>query len=62
MSFFNVDNVVKASGSSTGTINTTFSAPDLAFDYLAAGEHLQHHLYGAARRPRRRRHARRTSW
>ena len=40
MSFFNVDNVVKNSGSSTGTINTTFSAPDLAFDYLAAGEHL----------------------
>ena len=40
MSFFNIDNVVKASGSSTGTINTTFSAPDLAFDYLAAGEHL----------------------
>ena len=41
MSFLNVDNVVKASGSSSGTINTTFSAPDLAFDYLAAGEHLQ---------------------
>jgi VCBS repeat-containing protein len=40
MSFFNVDNVVKASGSSAGTINTTFSAADLAFDYLAAGEHL----------------------
>lgn len=40
MSFFHVDNVVKASGSSTGTINTTFSAPDLAFDYLAAGQHL----------------------
>ena len=40
MAFFNVDNVVKTSGSSTGTINTTFSAPDLAFDYLAAGEHL----------------------
>lgn len=40
MSFFNVDNVVKNSGSSAGTINTTFSAPDLAFDYLAAGEHL----------------------
>jgi VCBS repeat-containing protein len=40
MAFFNVDNVIKASGSSTGTINTTFSAPDLAFDYLAAGEHL----------------------
>jgi VCBS repeat-containing protein len=41
MSFFNVDNVVKASGSSSGTINTTFAAPDLAFDYLAAGEKLQ---------------------
>jgi VCBS repeat-containing protein len=40
MSFFQVNNVVKASGSGTGTINTTFSAPDLAFDYLAAGEHL----------------------
>jgi VCBS repeat-containing protein len=40
MAFFNVDNVVKASGSSSGTINTTFAAPDLAFDYLAAGEHL----------------------
>ena len=40
MSFFHVDNVVKASGSSTGTINTTFTAPDLAFDYLAAGEQL----------------------
>jgi VCBS repeat-containing protein len=40
MSFFQVDNVVKASGSSSGTINTTFSAPDLAFDYLAAGQHL----------------------
>ena len=36
-SFINVDNVVKASGSSSGTINLTFSAPDLAFDYLAAG-------------------------
>jgi VCBS repeat-containing protein len=40
MSFFHVDNVVKNSGSSAGTINTTFSAVDLAFDYLAAGEHL----------------------
>jgi VCBS repeat-containing protein len=40
MSFFHVDNVVKPAGSSTGTINTTFSAPDLAFDYLAAGETL----------------------
>jgi VCBS repeat-containing protein len=40
MSFYHVDNVVKASGSSAGTINTTFQAPDLAFDYLAAGEHL----------------------
>lgn len=41
MSFFNVNNVVKASGASSGTINTTFSAPDLAFDYLAAGEQLK---------------------
>ena len=40
MAFFHIDNVVKAAGSSTGTINTTFTAPDLAFDYLAAGEHL----------------------
>jgi VCBS repeat-containing protein len=40
MAFFNIDSVVKNSGSSAGTINTTFSAPDLAFDYLAAGEHL----------------------
>ena len=40
MAFFHIDSVVKAAGSSTGTINTTFSAPDLAFDYLAAGEHL----------------------
>jgi VCBS repeat-containing protein len=40
MSFFNVNNVVKNSGSSDGVINTTFSALDLAFDYLAAGEHL----------------------
>jgi VCBS repeat-containing protein len=40
MAFFDVDNVVKASGSSNGTINTTFSAPDLAFDYLAAGEQI----------------------
>ena len=40
MSFFDVDNVVKNSGSSAGVINTTFSATDLAFDYLAAGEHL----------------------
>ena len=40
MSFFDINNVVKTSGSSTGTINTTFSAPDLVFDYLSAGEHL----------------------
>src|SRR5436305_2003946 len=40
MSFYHVDSVVKDSGSSAGTINTTFSGPDLAFDYLAAGEHL----------------------
>lgn len=40
MSFFHVDSVVKNSGSSTGTINTTFTGPDLAFDYLAAGEQL----------------------
>lgn len=40
LSFYHVDNVVKTSGSSTGTINTTFAAPDLAFDYLSAGQHL----------------------
>ena len=40
MSFFNVDNVVKNAGSSNGVINTTFSAVDLAFEYLADGEHL----------------------
>ena len=40
MAYFDVDNVVKNNGSSTGVINTTFSAPDLSFDYLAAGEHL----------------------
>ena len=40
MSFFHINNVVKPAGSSSGTINTTFSAPDLAFDYLAAGETL----------------------
>ncbi|MDI1266841.1 MAG: VCBS domain-containing protein [bacterium] len=38
MSFFEVDGVVKNAGSSTGTINTTFAAADLAFDYLAAGQ------------------------
>jgi VCBS repeat-containing protein len=41
LSFFNINNVVKASGSSSGTINATFSASDLAFDYLAAGEQLK---------------------
>src|SRR3954471_3152569 len=40
MSFFHVDSVIKTAGSSAGTINTTFQAADLAFDYLAAGEHL----------------------
>src|ERR1041385_224575 len=40
MAFYHVDSVIKDSGSSAGTINTTFQAPDLAFDYLAAGEHL----------------------
>ncbi|HEU5131247.1 MAG TPA: VCBS domain-containing protein, partial [Pyrinomonadaceae bacterium] len=39
-SFLDINNVVKTSGSSTGTINTTFSAPDLVFDYLSAGEQL----------------------
>ena len=40
MAFLHVDGVVKNSGSSSGTINTTFAAPDLAFDYLASGEQL----------------------
>ncbi len=40
MAYFDIDNVVKNNGSSSGVINTTFSAPDLSFDYLAAGEHL----------------------
>ncbi|MGH6714210.1 MAG: VCBS domain-containing protein, partial [Bradyrhizobium sp.] len=40
MAFFDIDSVVKNSGSSNGAINTTFSAPDLAFDYLAAGEQI----------------------
>jgi VCBS repeat-containing protein len=38
MSFFDINSVVKASGSSSGVINARFSAPDLAFDYLSAGE------------------------
>jgi VCBS repeat-containing protein len=38
--FFHIDSVSKAAGSSSGVINTTFSAPDVAFDYLAAGEQL----------------------
>jgi VCBS repeat-containing protein len=40
LSFYHIDSVVKAAGSSSGTINTTFSAPDLSFDYLAAGQTL----------------------
>jgi VCBS repeat-containing protein len=38
MAFYHIDNVVEPTATSDGTINTTFSAPDLAFDYLAAGE------------------------
>jgi VCBS repeat-containing protein len=38
MAFYHVDNVVEPTATTDGTINTTFSAPDLAFDYLAAGE------------------------
>jgi VCBS repeat-containing protein len=38
MAFYHVDNIVEPTATSDGTINTTFSAPDLAFDYLAAGE------------------------
>jgi VCBS repeat-containing protein len=40
MAYFDVDNVVKNNGSGNGVINTTFSAPDLSFDYLADGETL----------------------
>ena len=40
LSFFHINNVTKAAGSADGDINATFSAPDLAFDYLAAGEKL----------------------
>jgi VCBS repeat-containing protein len=40
LSFIHIDNVAKAAGSSSGTINATFSAPDVAFDYLAAGQTL----------------------
>lgn len=36
MSFFHINNVVKPAGSSSGTINTTFSAPDLATIWLKA--------------------------
>ena len=38
LAFFHIDSVTKAAGSSSGTIDWTFSAPDLAFDYLAAGQ------------------------
>ncbi len=38
LAFFHIDSVTKAAGSSAGTIDWTFSAPDLAFDYLAAGQ------------------------
>jgi uncharacterized repeat protein (TIGR01451 family) len=40
MSFFDIQNVVKTAGSSNGVVNTKFSAPDLAFDYLADGEQI----------------------
>ena len=38
LAFFQIDSVTKAAGSSSGAIDWTFSAPDLAFDYLAAGQ------------------------
>src|SRR5947209_4994245 len=38
MAFYHVDNLVEPTALADGTINTTFSAPDLAFDYLAEGE------------------------
>jgi VCBS repeat-containing protein len=38
MAFYHFDNVVEPTATGDGTINTTFSAPDLAFDYLAEGE------------------------
>ena len=33
-----IDAVTKAAGSADGTVNWTFSAPDLLFDYLSAGQ------------------------
>src|SRR5204863_3098192 len=38
LAFFHIDSVTKAAGSTVGTIDWTFSPPDLAFDYLAAGQ------------------------
>jgi VCBS repeat-containing protein len=38
LSFYHVDDVVEPTSTTAGTIDTTFSAPDAAFDYLAAGE------------------------
>ncbi len=38
LSFYHVDSITEPTATVDGRINTTFSAPDLAFDYLAQGE------------------------
>ncbi|RDJ14911.1 VCBS domain-containing protein, partial [Rhizobium grahamii] len=40
MSFFKIDSVTKAAGSTSGEIKWTFSAPDKTFDYLSANDHV----------------------
>ncbi|MBB3539883.1 VCBS domain-containing protein [Rhizobium sp. BK399] len=40
MSFFKIDSVTKAAGSTAGEIKWTFSAPDKTFDYLGANDHV----------------------
>ncbi|GEM_PF-2156852 len=37
-SLLSIDTVTKAAGSADGAVNWTFSAPDLLFDYLSAGQ------------------------
>jgi VCBS repeat-containing protein len=38
--WFSIDGVAKAAGNNTGLVNWSFAAPDLTFDYLAAGQQL----------------------
>ncbi|CAN7205389.1 cadherin-like domain-containing protein [Rhizobium sp. LjRoot258] len=40
MSFFKIDSVTKAPGSTAGEIKWSFSAPDKTFDYLGAADHV----------------------